>query len=243
MATLRSRTQHPPGGFQVIIPQTGQKKATIGSFDFCVAYVMGVVRGNRALAEKYGWQPTREWAENYVEAQNVARLEANPRFHSFLTLEAELPPPPERYIPDGEEELAESKKNSVASVVGVGRNLASGIHILIDMLGSTGRPVEAAKAASRAAICVDCPQNSGGDWKAIFTKAAAEKIRQQLEIKHQMNLVTPHDAKLTVCEACDCPLQLKVWTPLHHIFNRTSPEQRAKLDPRCWILHEEQTPN
>jgi hypothetical protein len=237
MPTLRSRTQHPPGGFQVIIPEIGQKKATVGSFDFCVAYVMGVVRGNRFLAEKYNWSTSREWAANYVEAQNVARLQANPKFHPFLTMEAQLAPPPVRDIPDGDEDG--SKKNVVASVVDGGRQLAAGVNILLDWLGSGGQPVEASRANSRAAVCADCPQNSGGDWKAVFTKPAAEKIRQQIEMKHEMKLVTPSDAKLTVCAACDCPLQLKVFTPLHHILKHTSPAVRAKLDPRCWITAEE----
>lgn len=236
MPTLKSRTAHPPGGFQVVIPELGQRKATVGSFEFCKAYVMSAVRGNRFLADKHGWRSDAEWAANYVEAQNVARLAANPKFHHFLTMEAELAPPAPRDIPDGDEDG--SKKNLVASVVGGSRRLAAGVRVLLDWLGSGGKPVEATKAEARAVICADCPKNSGGDWKAFFTKPIAEKIRQQMAMKHEMHLVTPSDDKLTVCVACDCPLALKVHVPLEHILKHTDADTRQRLDARCWILKE-----
>lgn len=214
------------------------RKPEVGSFDHCKRFVMGVVRGNRFLAEKHNWNRSEEWAANYVENQNAARCEAH-HWDNFLILESEPLPLPPRDIPAGDD----VKKNLLGSVVGAGKQLAAGVHILLDWLGSGGKPVEPATATARALICSTCPQNKGGDWKAIFTKPVAEKIRQQLEMKNEMSLSTPHDAKLTVCEACSCPLQLKVWTPLPYILAHTDAKTRAALDPRCWITHEEQAPN
>ena len=51
-----------------------------------------------------------------------------------------------------------------------------------------------------------------------------------------MDLKTSKDAELNVCQACLCPLKLKVHTPMSLIQKRLKPEQRAELDPKCWIL-------
>jgi hypothetical protein len=239
MARLKTRTQHPPGGFQVIIPEIGMRKPQVGSFTYCVNFVMGVVRGNSFLAGKHGWGRSREWAEGYVDNQNAARCEAKPDWHSFLMMEAEPITLPEREIPDGEDG---KKKGLWGNAVAGGKQLAAGVNILLDWLGSGGKPVDHALSHGRAAICATCPKNSGGDWRSLFTKPIADKIRQQLEMKNEMQLTTPHDEKLTVCAACACPLQLKVWTPLRHILDHTDAETAGKLDPRCWITREEQTP-
>lgn len=107
--------------------------------------------------------------------------------------------------------------------------------MLLDWLGSGGKPAEQSLADSRAAICSTCPRNDGGDFTAFFTKPIADKIRTQLEIRGDLQLRTPHDETLTVCSACDCPLKLKVWVPMEHILAHTSEDTKTKLDPRCWI--------
>jgi hypothetical protein len=237
MARLKSFDAHPPGGFQVLIPEIGMRKPETGSFTHCENFVMGVVRGNRFLAEKHSWNPSREWARAYVENQNVARCLAKPEYHHFLILDGEPAALPPRDIPDG----GHSKKNVLADAVGAAKGVAAGVRVLLDWLGSGGKPVNQEVASGRALICASCPKNNGGDWKRVFTEPVANKIRAQLEIKHQMKLATAHDGALTVCSACDCPLPLKVWTPLEHILKFTEEDTAAKLDPRCWIIHEKQT--
>jgi len=237
MPRLKSRDAHPPGGFQVIIPEIGMGKPETGSFTHCVNFTMGVVRGNRFLAEKHQWNPSREWAEVYVENQNVARCQAH-RWDNFLLLDAEPAPAPARDIPDG----GHSKKNVLADAVGAAKSVAAGVRVLLDWLGAGAKPVRPELAGARAQICVACPKNDGGDWRSVFTEPVANKIRQQLEIKNQMKLATTHDGALRVCSACMCPLPLKVWTPLEHILKFTDQGTKEQLDPRCWIIHEEQTP-
>ena len=55
------------------------------------------------------------------------------------------------------------------------------------------------------------------------------------------DLTTPHDSKLGVCKACDCPMRLKVFVPLDKIVGHMLPEAKAALDPTCWILDEERS--
>jgi hypothetical protein len=205
----------------------------VGSFDFVVAQVMTLRRGNRFLAEKHGWATDRAGVEFDVEMYNVARCEKH-RWFNFLITDAAPPEPPVRDIPDG----GHSKKNALESAVGAGRSVVAGVRTLLDWVGSGGKPVAPEVATARAATCLHCPRNDGGDWRKIFTEVVANKIRSQLEIKHQMKLRTPHDEGLTVCSACLCPLPLKVWAPLDHILAHQPAEVEQALDPGCWILKE-----
>lgn len=93
-------------------------------------------------------------------------------------------------------------------------------------------------AESRAGICSDCPQNSPKTWKDFFNVSAQAFMQGQLEKKNEMKLETSIDDKLGVCQACLCPMKLKVWTPLKHILAKMPADVKPRLDPRCWILKE-----
>jgi hypothetical protein len=227
MPRLKSLTQHPPHGFLYIEPAAGMKKPFTGSFKSVVDQVSSLRRANKYLAEKHGWSLDRAGIEYDVEQQNVARCIAH-GWTEFLQSEAVAYPPPQ----------GELKKNLFGNAVGTVKRVAAGVGVLIDWLGQGGKPVEQALAEHRANVCATCPKNDGGDWKSYFTGKVADKIRTQLEIKNDLSLRTSQDDKLTVCSACDCPLQLKVHTPLTHILAHTTEDVKKKLDPRCWILHE-----
>lgn len=112
---------------------------------------------------------------------------------------------------------------------------AAGIRLVVDWLGSGLRPVPASEAEARAKICATCPQNQTGDlWQRLDAKAA-DGLKRLISIRSEMALMTPYDASLKTCLACDCHLPLKVHAPLAHILANTSDEVKAKLDPRCWI--------
>lgn len=120
---------------------------------------------------------------------------------------------------------------------------AAGAPELGAWLGKDGVPVSPALSQQRAAICAGagsapCPKNGKGALTRYFTVPASEFIRKQLGMKHDLELSTSHDENLGVCEACGCPLKLKVHTPIADIREHMSPEEKTKLDPRCWILHE-----
>ena len=61
----------------------------------------------------------------------------------------------------------------------------------------------------------------------------------QIQTAQELDLTTPYDSKLGVCAACDCPMRLKVWTPLKLILEHMLPEAKAALDSKCWITAEE----
>jgi hypothetical protein len=63
----------------------------------------------------------------------------------------------------------------------------------------------------------------------------ARNVRTLIEVAKDLKLRTSLDEKLESCMACDCWLKLKVWPPLKHIIENTSPEVMADLDPGCWI--------
>jgi len=205
------------------------KKPFSGSFSSVVDQVRSLRRANKYLAEKHGWALDKAGIEYDVEQQNVARCIAH-GWTDFLQQEFVASPPPVQ---------GDLKKNLFGNAAGGIKRVAAGVGVLLDWLGSSAKPVDQAIAEHRANVCATCPRNDGGDWKSFFTGPAAAKIKTQLEIKHDLQLKTSQDDKLTVCSACDCPLPLKVFTPLAHILAHTSPEVEARLADRCWILSEE----
>lgn len=139
---------------------------------------------------------------------------------------------------------APSPKSSLHHPVGVGvvehsRRTIAGVSLLVDWLGDDLQPVDKQLADKRAAVCVSCPQNQSGDfWQRLDAKAA-NMIRTLISVSKDMKLQTTADESLHSCMACDCFIPLKIWTKLPHILKHTSPEVKAKLDPRCWITAEE----
>jgi hypothetical protein len=49
-------------------------------------------------------------------------------------------------------------------------------------------------------------------------------------------LKTDLDHALNICQACLCPLKLKVHVPLDLIRKHLSPQAKSALDTHCWIL-------
>jgi len=121
------------------------------------------------------------------------------------------------------------------------RNILHGAQNLLAW-SENGKVVPREVADARALICTAgapgntrCPMNGTGDWKTMFTEPAAEMIKNQLSAKNAMKLATKYDASLGVCEACACPLQLKVWAPLEYALRKMSKETKDKLPEWCWM--------
>lgn len=184
-------------------------------------------QANPFLAERHGWRLDREGVEHDVEQHNVARMISG-GWTDFIIQDNQNPTP--TYV------MPPAEKKRTGAAVGSIRNVAAGVGVLLEWLGSGGKPVEQSLADSRAAICVGCPKNGQGGILSYFTKAAADTIRIQMEIRGDLQLKTPHDEKLGVCEACLCPLRLKVFTPIEHVLAHTSNDVKTQLVPQCWIL-------
>ena len=128
-----------------------------------------------------------------------------------------------------------------AGVAGHLGKTASGIKLLTQWLGDGLNPVPRQLAEKRALICATCPQNQEGNLWQRMDALAAHELRSLISAKKNMKLETPKDYALKTCQACDCWLPLKVWSPLKHILNNTSDSVRKDLDVSCWILSEEQS--
>ena len=112
------------------------------------------------------------------------------------------------------------------------KRAAQGTAVVLDWLTSGGAPVEQKLANQRAATCIGCVKNVEGSW---FTVAPAELIKNTLEARKDLVLVTPSDAALKSCDVCKCLNRLKVWCPIKHIVAKTKPEIMAEFPNHCWI--------
>lgn len=226
---MKSRNDWPPAGWIYVQPQTGWQSQGQQSFTGLVNSLIAHRLANPGLVKKHNWATDFESVANEVDAYNDARCRAH-GWLNYVTGDQTVPFPvaPRPFSP----------RRGV--VVGTTlKHVSAGVKTLLDWLGSGGRPVEQALAEKRATVCMTCPQNGTGGLEHYFTVPASQAIKLQLEIKNDLKLATSHDAILNVCEACSCPLKLKVWCPLDHILKEMDEATKAKLDPRCWILSEE----
>lgn len=198
--------------------------------------------------------PIVDWGFNTLVDQIIARRMANPRFdlttnRGAVEAEADLQNAlrmrsilgGDMFIVDdggGGQQNFSAPRSARRSVVAKVRAVASGKEVLLDWLGEGGIAVEPELSESRARICAACPQNKAGDWLAFFTQPIAEKIREALAAKNERALTTSQDAKLNVCEACLCPIPLKVHSPIKHIQEHLTDEVKNRLDSKCWIRSE-----
>lgn len=210
-------------------PEAAMKEPFSGSFTEAVQFESKFRRGNPHLVKKNGWTLDIAEIEWYVEQQNVNRMLAH-GWRKYL-MESELVAP---VTADNG-----SKKNLLTGVAeSVKRHVQAtkaGIQVYVDWVGDSGQPVEKALAESRAKVCVQCPLNKQGGLGQWFIEKAAREIQTVFGIMSDMDISTPWDEQLGVCEACLCPLKSKIWAPIEHIRKHLEPDIQAKLHPSCWI--------
>lgn len=223
---MKSLTAHPPYGFQMLQPETGQTTPFSGSFYHVVEQTLMLRQANPFLAERHGWRLDSAGVEHDVEQHNCARMVAG-GWLSFVVMDDTSPPAPLYVMPE---------KKKQASAVAKVRNVAAGVGVLLDWIGPTAKAVPQELSERRAAICVACPLNGKGGVLDFFTTEAAKVIHTQLQMRTDMELKTSVDAQLGICQACSCWLPLKSHVPIEFILSHTSDEVKTKLDPRCWIL-------
>ena len=218
-----SRTQFPNGGWQFFQPQTGwwAPSPMMHTFDQTVQQIIKHRRNNPAIVASHGLSLDPVAVGNELENFTRQRL--------GIPMEANSPKlPPVRTLPESVR----------ASVAAVGR-LAEGLALLLDWL-PTGKTISPDLAAKRAAVCAGCPKNSQEAFAQRFTQPVSEKIRQMIEAKENLNLSTPSDASLGVCEICLCPMKLKVHVPLEEILTKTKPGTLAEFPAFCWVARRDQ---
>jgi hypothetical protein len=170
-----------------------------------------------------GLATDRASAEQQVDAF-IAQFCASMGHTAYITSGEGGPPPPLPLRPP-----------SLGSRLG---NLVAGAEANVEFLKSSKEAVPPALSESRAGICVTCPLNSKGGLERFFTVPIASAIRRAYSILNGWNLKTSHDADLGVCEACDCPMKLKVHFPITLVREKLTDSAKAALWEKCWIRHE-----
>jgi len=235
MPRLISRQKQIPNGFRFFQPQTGWKAPRYASFETIVQSLIAHRKGNPFLTQKHGWATDHDTVANevdefnakvcqqlgykdyYVEGGTGGAAAPPPFYHPATT---PVPPP----IPPG-----------VLAKLGA---VAAGGRVLIEWINSGEESVPGPVAEARASVCAGCPQNGQGGWESYFTVPVSNAIRTELEKRRNWNLKTALDEKIGVCEACHCPLPLKVHMPIVRILSRMPGDEFNLLDPKCWIRAE-----
>lgn len=230
MPRMKDRQNFPPFGWQYTEPSVPGWVAPAGSFDAVVNAILQLRLGNKALTAQYNLPTDREVIANQLDEFNAQRC-LSAGWTDFVENSASPPmpvfPSPQRLSRLGA--VATSLKHAVVGVATIRDH----------WLGDSLKPVEQSLAEKRATTCVDCPQNGDPNLIERLTSEAAKVVKGLMQAKEDMELKTSVDDKIHTCKACGCFLGLKVWTPLAHILKNQKPDERAKLDPRCWILKDD----
>jgi hypothetical protein len=231
-----NRQMQIPNGMHFYLPAAKWKSPPGASFQRICDELEVVIRAHPALAAKHKWPTDRVGIENWVDAYN-ATICARMGWDTYIMDEtggggSSTP----KASPPHQQETLRSLKDAAARA----KELVAGAKHLAEWMGSKEGPVDKELALRRAQICSACPLNLEGDWTKWFTVPAAELIRRQVEQATGLGLTTPADERLHLCEACHCPLRLKVHVPIAHIAKALTPDMRAKLTngKDCWILAE-----
>lgn len=213
-------TTTPPGGWQFRQPQFNWQMPfpVSQTIDSATKEIIKVRLKNPAITSKHNL-PT-----HFAVVQDELI-----KFNAMRTGTALAPPTsfinPLRSLPQAAGVLAAAVKKT-----------AQGAALLLEWEESGLPPESVDIATKRASVCTSCPKNGKGDLTRWYTIPVSEMLRKRMERVHAMNLKTEHDEQLGVCTACECPLRLKVWTPMNLIKSRLKPEQRNELWINCWIL-------
>lgn len=225
MLRVKNRRVAAVGGWQHTEPQTGwslAKNAPHAIWDLDLS-ADELIR-HRLANPRFKLPTDKPTVMNELEHENALRMMSIPGQEIYVDTTQATDP---KHRPP----LNPSSPNVVAA----SERMIGGAKIALEMFGQKG-PVSRDLAEKRAAVCVDCPANDKGDWTRWFTVPAAGIVRQMLSVVTGMKLKTSFDDRLVFCTACSCPLKSKVWAPLDHIKSHTPQEAIDHLDPRCWIL-------
>lgn len=231
---MKSRHNHPPGGWMFFQAETGWQGPQWVSFDALVAAVIEHRKANAGRFPKLSQD--RATVEQEVDAYNAQRMKDINGGMSYVQDGGGSPPG----FP-----TSHHQRQAVGLVVGVKahvQNAVAGIGLWMDWFGND--PVERTLAENRAAVCIACPLNIQGDVIQRFNAKTGKELLEIFGSMRKRKMETPYDAKLGVCAACDCPMRAKVWVPIDLIETHLRPEAREKLWAACWIRKEllEQNP-
>lgn len=224
----------PPNGILFEQKETGWKSwiaNPISQWDFylCCKALMAHRLANPDVVKTYGLSTNWDTIVQEVDETNALRILGMNGAESYIQ-QSGSPNSPKISPPWDRDKLA--------GAVGVVKKLSNGSKVLLEWEESGLPPVSTEVSENRSKICSKCPLNGKGDITRWFTVPLSELIRRQIGKLNDLNLSTKYDSLLGVCEACLCPLKLKVHAPKELIRKHTSSEMMADLHPDCWIRNE-----
>lgn len=228
---LKSRNHHPPGGWAFFQAETGwnlPNPQTV-SFDQAVRAIIN----HRQVNPRFKLPTDVDTVSAELEAFTEARLRSTygDKANQWLIgAPATASPSSPLWRP-----LRARAAGAVAAVGADVKKAVAGIGLLKDWLGDGLKPVDAKTAESRAAICAVCPKNQKASLVQAAYGSVADGVHLLMNARTDLKLATKFDAQLHTCQACDCLLTLKVFTPGPHIKKHTSSAVFDALDPKCWI--------
>jgi hypothetical protein len=227
MVRLIDRNRQIPNGMTFYQPETKWTPRTWAGFNEIVTSLIAHRKSNTFLMSKHGWPVDQVTVENEVDLFN-ARICHNMGWTDYYTSDGGAPPAPFLFPPQAQ----------VMPLSGKLSQLVAAGPTLVEWITSGAEAVSQELSNKRAEICSRCPMNGKGDWTAFFTVPVSNAIRDALNSRRSMNLSTPYDPMLGVCQACDCPLPLKIHMPIDKIKSKMKPEAYDALVGECWIRNE-----
>lgn len=107
-----------------------------------------------------------------------------------------------------------------------------GLRILSEWGIAGGKVVERSIAQARANICETCNRNDSG-WE--IPETAANAIKEQMALRHHLDLNLPNDTSLHTCGVCHCPIKLKLWIPIEQLLKYETQDSLAAFPEHCWL--------
>jgi hypothetical protein len=222
MPRLKDRNRSIPNGLKFFEHETKWKAPPHLSFNALVDAVISHRRGNASLASK---STDPNIVADEVDCFNAVLCQRM-GWTNYV-------------IHDGSPELKKKQTTAPGNASAEGapiKTMARGAVTLASILGPSEKPVAHELAEKRAAICVECPENeSKKDWKSFFSEAGANTVRKLFGFLHDARLRTSKDAQLGICQACFCPLKMKVHTELKFILENTDNDTMNRFPDHCWI--------
>ena len=247
---IMRRSWPPNGGWVYLQPETGWRAPTpmVDTFDSTVTRIIQHRQANhgyqlptdvKSVGEDLMDQVARriiETCPEHIEKWVVAMDDdAKKKFQGSL---APLP----GVLLGAVAGRASRARSALERILARVRGIHRGATTLAEWIGNGAIPVSPVVADRRATICSGCPKNEPAEGFAdLIVGKVADSIADQTIVKNALGLTTIKEDRLGVCEACWCPLRLKVWVPLDQILKHTDKDTIERFHPACWVTNEKVT--
>lgn len=240
-----NRHTFPSGGWQFYQPQTKWRNPMPLGFTFeqTVEAIIKHRLANKAIALKYGLSTDFNTVADELEKYTKMRLGIVEEPPPKTTARPVVVPAVRRVDAVAGVNIKRqpvqppqppSILNRFASVASSLKKVAVGVGTVLDCV--EGEPVSKEEAERRASICVGCNENGKGNFTEWFTVPLSEAIRKAEAKLKERDLTTSVHELLGTCQACLCPLPLKVFCRMDKIKKHMIAEVQSDLPTHCWIL-------